>query len=151
MFEETIGLATKIVGICTRKRQPHTFTLPDKKIANADIKSSLHGNAKVAQYAINYQLMAAIQAIGCGPTDAMSLVSFMDLPSGSKMQSMLAKVEKVMGEVQLSKKDECIKDGINDEIAMAKSKEDFAMVDCKIVGHEHTLLPVLDISYGNSN
>ena len=60
LFEETIGLATKIVGICTRKWKPQKFTGPAKKIANAYIRSLLHGNSKVSQYAISYQLMEAI-------------------------------------------------------------------------------------------
>ena len=57
---------------------------------------------------VNLQLGAVIQAIACGPSAAMTLVSFLDLPSGSKMQHLLAIIEKVIGKMQLSKANESV-------------------------------------------
>ena len=97
--KETYGVATALYGTCKRHRKPHTFQLVPK-LVKKEIRDTLHGNAKTKLYAVDYQLTAAIQVMGCGSLDAIKLAGFLELPCGQKIEKHLRRIEEVMGPIQ---------------------------------------------------
>ena len=106
--EETFGIATSLSGICKRKNNPHVFWLSADVISKNKIKKlKIHGNSQSAKFSLNYKLVAAMQQMGNGYTDIGTLVSFLDLPTCAETVAYnLRMVERVLGPVQLSTKDE---------------------------------------------
>ena len=147
--EETYGLATKIIGLCSRTHRPRRFVVDPERVGSTALINACNANARLCRYALNYQLSAAIQATGCGLSDAKTLVSFLGLPSATIMQRLLQTSERVLGPIQMALTEESMKDGINEEISLAKSEVDFAMDDCCIEGEDYGSLPILSVSYGN--
>ena len=145
--EETFGFATTVYGTCRREKRPHTFQIMPKMVGSS-IRKNLHKNMKSQQYAINYQLCAAIQQMGCGPSDAIMLAGFLDMSSGDKIKRALQQVEKVLGPVEEKLKEECEIEAVNDEIRLARENDDLEMHECDVSGHEHPSLPKLKVSYG---
>ena len=148
MSEQTMGIATSILGFCSRKRRPHVFRI-DADTIKSILRSSLHHHARGKLYAANYQLAAAIQQMGCGPADIMHLCGFLSLPSGS-IQYHIRRAEEIMGPIQVSTKEAFKRDAIREEIEATKSQDPdgLKLSECKIDGHQHPPLPKLKGSYG---
>ena len=145
--EETFGFATTVYGTCKRERHAHTFQIVPQMVGSS-IRKNLHKNMKSQQFAINYQLCAAIQQMGCGPSDAIMLSGFLDISSGDKIKRALQQVEKILGPVEEKLKEECEIDAVNDEVRLARENNDLEMHECNMHGYEHKPLPKLKISYG---
>ena len=90
LFENTCGIATSVYGVCGNevKRKRHKFSVSAEQISS-EFLDTFHGNLQVPRYSMNYKLLSAIQAIGCVPSDAMTLTAFLDLPSGYRVRSHL--------------------------------------------------------------
>ena len=116
-------MASSLYGICgsKNKKRQHKFNVDAAEI-NLEIKVSLHGNSKVASYDLNYKFCGTIQAMGCCPTDAMILTSFLDLPTGKRMESNMKIVEKVMGPVQVNMKVKSKEEAVFEKITVTDKK-----------------------------
>ena len=110
-----------------------------------------HGNFKVASYDLNYKFCGSIQAMGCGPSDAITLTVFLELPTGKRIASNLQEVEKVMGPVQVNMRIKSEEEAAFEEINVTDEKLgfDMTMVGCEVEGHEHPPLPVITVTNGN--
>ena len=111
----------------------------------------MHGNSKVASYDLNYKFCGAIQAMGCGPSDAITLTAFLDLPTGKRIAINLQAVEKLMGPVQVNMRIKSEEEAPFEEITVTDEKlgSDMMMVGCEVEGHEHPPLPAITVTYGN--
>ena len=89
--------------------------------------------------------------MGYGPTDAKTLVGFLELPSSAKIDAHLAVVEKTLGPVQEKMKLELQKEALAIEVDKMKRRGMINHHECTIEGHEHRSLPLLKVSYGNVN
>ena len=146
--EETYGMATSLYGICSKKQNSHYFRIASPKISER-MRISFHGNAKAKTFAINYQLAAAMQQMGCGNTDDATLAGFLDLPATwSVITSHLQQVEKVMGPLQIRMADESMENALADEIKCIKKYGTLEHHECTIQGHAHPPLPLVKGSYG---
>ena len=68
----------------------------------------------------------------------MTLTAFLDLPSGYKVRSHLGQVEKVLGPVQILKKEESEREAIQSEISLTHEEEGgIKMEECSVEGHKH--------------
>ena len=131
LAEETFGCATSLYGFCSRQRKPHKFSIQADEISS-DLKKSFHHHAKGKTLALNYQLSAAIQQMGCGPADITTLCGFLGLPSKS-IQYHIKEVEHVMGKIQIKKRELSEEESVEMEIAEHKKlKEEYK--------HMHVLL-----------
>ena len=146
--EETWGVATTLYGRCKRKNKPHHFTVNALEISDGPVKQKLHQNSKTAKYSINHQLCAAMQQMGCGPSDVKMLTGFMDLPSSARIDKHMAVVEKALGSVQEEMREASQKDALEAEVALAKAQNDLAYHKCTVIGHEHGPMPMVKGSYG---
>ena len=148
--EETYGFATSLYCRCKRERKPHSFDVLAKRV-NPVNQKAFHGNARVQLYALNYQLAAAIQQMGCGPTDSIKLSGFLEMGCGDKIERNLAKIEKVIGPMQEELRIESEMEAVNEELkAMESNGETIEYHECKVLGYEHKPLPKIKVSYGKS-
>ena len=147
--EQTMGCATSLFGFCGRKRRPHQFRVDADKI-RVSIRSSFHHHSKGKMYAMNYQLAAAIQQMGCGPADVSTLCGFLSLPISS-VQYHVKRAEQVMGPIQLLNKECSQREAVVKEIAAHQINETDGLKyhACDTEGHKHDRLPLLKGSYGN--
>ena len=110
----------------------------------------MHGNTKGRLYAINYQLTAAMQQMGVGPSAMETLCAFLELANVSAIGQQIAKAEKVLGPIQLKKREESEEEAIREEISATEAaKGTIPTHICEEAGHEHPPLPLLDTNFGN--
>ena len=83
-----------------KSSEAYRFIIEVPELSSGPGKDSLHRNSRTARYNINHQMCAAIQQMGCGPTDVHTLTGFLDLPSSAKDHLHLAVVEKTLGAAQ---------------------------------------------------
>ena len=117
------GLATNLTCLCLHEKTLHHFALGETKIKDCVAKRYLHVNAKVFMYAINYQLVDAIQAIGNGPHDSISLLGFLDIPSTNNISRKMRFIERKLGKLQ-DFCDEIQNNAVKEVIALTAEKED---------------------------
>ena len=146
--EETWGIATSLYGQCRRSRKPHSFSIEASELSSGPVKKSLHGNSRTARYSVNYQLCAAIQQMGCGRTDAKTLLGFLDLPSSAKIDAHLAVVEKTLGRIEITVKDAAQAEALQKEIEEMKRRGLLKEYTGKEPGHEYGPYPLIRITYG---
>ena len=98
---------------------------------------------------MNYQLSAAIQQMGCGPADIITLCGFMGLP-GKSIRYHIKEVEHTLGKIQISTKEKSEEDAVKEEILAHEEHEHDGLTtyECTVRGHEHPPLPKLKGSYG---
>ena len=145
--EETYGLATCIHGRCSKERKPHSFEIAPKMISRR-FRATLHKNSKAKLFAINYQLAAAMQQMGCGPSDARVLVGFLEVAHGESIMKMLKNIEGVIGPIEENIRVICEKEAVQCEAIEAQKNNDYSTHECVVEGHEHGPLPKLKSSYG---
>ena len=88
-----------------------------------EVKRKLHGNAKGERYALNYEVVAAMQQMGYGNSDMGTLSDFLDLPSKNDAVSYYLKhAEQILGAVQLELKEGGDTEVVSVEIAEMEKK-----------------------------
>ena len=76
------------------------------------------------------------------------LTGLMDLPSIARIDKHMAVVEKALNWVQEEMRKVSQKDALEEEVALAKEKNDLTYHKCSVIGHEHGPLPMVKGSYG---
>ena len=147
--EETYGIATALYGTCKRERKPHSFHV-EPRMVSSSIREKIHKNNYAQKYAVNFQLCAAIQQMGCGPSDTIQLAGFLELSTGEKIKRTLKQVEEVLGPIQETLKSQSELDAVKEEVSLSKASGDLKYHKCDVEGYKHELLPKLKVSYGNS-
>ena len=101
-------------------------------------------------YALNYQLCAAMQQMGNGPTDMGELAGFLDFPCANKVSLHMQQTESILGPIQDQLRDEAMKEAIDEEIQVTKEKEGENMKyhTSSEPGHEYGPTPALTCTYG---
>ena len=118
------------------------------KMISALIHESVHKNAHSKLYAINYQLCAAIQQMGCGSSDAIQLAGFLEMACGDRVKRTLQQVEEVMGPMQERLRVSSEIEAVGLETKLAEEHNDCVLHECIVEGHEHGPKPKLKTSYG---
>ena len=95
--EETFGCATSLFGFCSRRGKPYKFSISANKISSK-LSTTFHHHARGKTLALNYQLSAAIQQMGCGPADIITLCGFLGLP-GKSIKYHIKEVEHTLGKM----------------------------------------------------
>ena len=113
-----------------------------------NVRDGLHGNSRVARYAVNYQLTAAIQQMGCGSVDAVKLAGFLEMGCGDRIDRNIAAIESLMGPMQEKLRESCEQEAVMEEVLEMKRRNELEYHACDIPGHRHPPLPKLKISYG---
>ena len=70
--------------------------------------------------------------MGCGPTDAVTITGFLELPGNTKAHRLMATIEKSMGLVQEGIMKRSHADALEEEVKMSKQKNDLEYHICNI-------------------
>ena len=89
--------------------------------------------------------------MGCGPSDALMLVGFLEVARGEGIVRILKKIEETLGPVEEKLRVRSELEAVSVEAAEAKQNNDYSTHECTEPGHEHGPLPKLKLSYGKIN
>ena len=113
-----------LYGVCGKKHRSHVFRVDAEQIGEA-VRKTFHKNSKGKQFSVNYKVAVALQQMGCGTTDVATLAGFVDLPSsGSAIEKQIKQVERVIGEIQIVKREESKVEALPDEVIVHENEDD---------------------------
>ena len=136
------GAACRITGRCTSKH-PHVFEICPAMVKQSK-QSTLHGNAKLKLYQINYVLSGAMQRMGCGGIQLETLMSLLGFQP-CNWRRFLTIMEPELGKVEVQARDRSMEEAVADEIRLTAEKN-------KETDNTHEQggkkLPVLTFAFG---
>ena len=120
LTESTVGIATRLNIFC-----PNC-----EKVIQMDCERSIHEDKELwryngnTMYAINTMLVLELQQIGGGGSDAMKLLTFLNLPNGKSIKdSKFKRIEDSIGNVIRNSSEISIKNALEEEIQLTLQSE----------------------------
>lgn len=115
LTEKTIGIATRL-KICCKNCELVMETDCDRSLHESKERMRYNGNET---YALNVMLVLALQQIGGGGSDAIKLLTFLNLPNGkSMMDNKFKRVEDSIGSVIRDASKKSMEKALEDEIRL---------------------------------
>ena len=133
------SLEIYLYGRCSRERKLYTFEIVPKIVATS-FHENIHKNSCAKLFATNHQLAAAIQQMGCKPSDDITLVDFFGSGTHQKNNDFLKKVKKfglIQEKLHVTSKMEAVQVGAME----AKKNNGFQMYGFlqKVINVDHCL------------
>ena len=114
------GAACRITGRCTSKH-PHVFEICPTMV-NQSKQSTLHGNAKLKLYQVNYIIAGAMQRMGCGGIQLETLMSLLGFQP-CNWRKFLTIMEPELGKVEVEARDRSMEEAVTEEIRLTTEKK----------------------------
>ena len=121
--EETVGVATTVKLSCTKCTMKR-----ETECVRTKLNSTKNGKKynTVELYFINTMLVLGIQQIGGGPAECEVLLTYLGLPHGVSFgRKSFSRIEHKLGDIIKKISDKSMADGIDDEVRLTRTVEDY--------------------------